>query len=160
MDTWRLPGSQVLRHMAWGSLVGACGVALLCACAPSTVAPSSSGFLGQWTGTITSGSAGTSTLVLTVTSENGIPPLTRIAGDWRVISADTRLNGSGTFSGGLTSNVDVALDFSPMTVICPAQAGGTASKSLIATLVRSGQRMTGPYVALDCPSGELTVSRP
>jgi hypothetical protein len=160
VDIWRLPGSQALPVVRRTALLAGCGVALLCACSPPIVAPSSSGFLGQWTGAITSGTAGANSLALNVTFENGGPPLTRIAGNWQVISADTRLSGSGTFSGGLTSNVDLALDFSPMTVVCPGQTGGIASKSLLMTLVRNGPRLTGRYVALDCPGGEVTVTRP
>lgn len=153
-------GRHLRRLLARSSLLALCSVGLLGACSPPPVSPSASGFVGQWTGTISGGVAGTSVLVIRVTSEHGVSPFTRLAGDWQVMSPDPRLSGSGTFTGGQTSSVDVALDFSPMTVVCPGQAEGVASKMLLVTLVRSDQRMAGRYVALDCPGGEIAVNRP
>ena len=137
-----------------------CVVLSHAACVRSPSAPSSAAsLLGTWAGTVTGEGTGTGALTLTIASEYGVPPLTRVAGVWTAVFPDNRFSGQGTLSGGPNGATQVVLNFSGMVVACPGQPGGIAAKTPIITLQRDDRRMSGPYVVLDCLGGEMSISR-
>ena len=119
-------------------------------------------YLGTWTGTVRSNviGSGLATIVLDSRLQATPTSFALVGGRWTFVFPDTKFSASGTVSGGLLPDGSYfVLLFSGSTVPCPGAPDGVSEKGRSASLVVTGNRMSGVYMDNGCPGGFLELVR-
>ena len=114
--------------------------------------------LGTWVGTITSEVIGPGTVTLVINAQVGPDQSPLLSGTWRFAFPQATFSTTGPVVANLNSAKTIlGLTFDRSTVPCPAEAGGAALRTMLASMIVSGRRMQGSYVAAGCPGGTLDL---
>jgi hypothetical protein len=119
-------------------------------------------YLGTWTGTVRSRviGPGVATIVLDSRLQTAPASFALISGRWTFAFPEPKFSASGTVSGGLLPDGSYfVLLFSGSTVPCPGAPDGISEKGRSASLIVTGNRMTGDYIDNGCPGGFLDLVR-
>jgi hypothetical protein len=119
-------------------------------------------YLGMWTGTVRSNviGPGVATIVLDSRLQSAPTSFALIGGRWTFVFPETRFSSSGTVSGGLLPDGSYfVLLFSGSLVPCPGAPDGVSEKGRSASLIVTGNRMSGDYIDNGCPGGFLDLVR-
>lgn len=127
---------------------------------PSEPDSRTGGFLGTWSGTVTSTAIGTGAATIVLDSQIGPDAFPLLTGSWRFVFSNPMFDATGTVSGNLNaSGTILGLFFSRAAVPCPDEPGGVAQKAILATLTFSNNGMRGDYIVGGCPGGTLDLVR-
>jgi hypothetical protein len=136
------------------------GVGCSSSSTPPTPDPSGDGFIGIWSGTVRSSVIGAGTATIVFDSGLKSPMLVQVTGQWTFVFPDSRFNASGTATGTQLRNDPLfVVLFSRSLVPCPDAPGGTDERGRSASLIVSGNRMSGGYMDNGCPGGSLDLVR-
>jgi hypothetical protein len=119
-------------------------------------------YLGTWTGTVRSDviGQGVATIVLDSRLQTAPTSFALISGRWTFAFPESKFSASGTVSGGLLPDGSYfVLLFSGSTVPCPGAPDGVSEKGRSASLIVTGNRMSGDYIDNGCPGGFLDLVR-
>lgn len=127
--------------------------------APGGATGGSTGYVGTWSGTITSLAIGPGTIALRFDSERNTPGSPLVTGQGTLSFADQRFSGTTGVVGAETPDGVFGVTFDRHVVPCPDEPGGVSTRATFASLVVTGNRMRGSYIAGVCPGGTMELTK-